>query len=407
MTASLLSTPVASLSPPASQPGSRVDGAAAGQAAITAEGGESATFSLLFDAQFALPSEEGLSDEMLAVDGESVDELNEISELLAEGEVTDDAVEPLDLAAAGHADRGGAPSPGAAAGANNAVPPTAAVSIAASPVAAQSSSALPSAASLTTASPTAAISDGTSATASNPLPTTVDLPPAGKPLPTEPLPSVRMPPTPAPETGASHDIAAALIEAQPAGVELKLVDALAKATVGQRAESANASSTTTGAGSLAWSPAMASTEKTATRRSDEAVPGLPVRSPHFASLLGNQVMWQAKVGNQHAEIRLDPPELGPIEVRISQRDSETHLQFTVSHSVTRDQLEQALPRLRELFGQGGLQLGDVQVQHGEPERHSDDAAEQSTGGKRAAELASGDASTPLRQLSNNLIDAYA
>ncbi|MFZ5843330.1 MAG: flagellar hook-length control protein FliK [Pseudomonadota bacterium] len=171
-----------------------------------------------------------------------------------------------------------------------------------------------------------------------------------------------------------------------------------------RAEPAISSS---GINALATPTATATTDIAGTDALDN-VPGIAVRSPHFATLLGNQVLWQARVGNQHAEIRLDPPELGPIEVRISQKDSETHLHFVVGHHATREQLEQAMPRLRELFGQGGLQLGQVAVEQGQRETPSDREQRALAAG---AASGNGDHDEPpvmvTRPISTSLIDAYA
>ncbi|MFN4289888.1 MAG: flagellar hook-length control protein FliK [Permianibacter sp.] len=155
-------------------------------------------------------------------------------------------------------------------------------------------------------------------------------------------------------------------------------------------------------------PTTAATTELARTDALDNVPGIALRSPHFATLLGNQVLWQARVGNQHAEIRLDPPELGPIEVRISQKDSETHLHFVVGHQATREQLEQAMPRLRELFGQGGLLLGQVAVEQGQREtasgreqQSSASAAGNGNGGREEP------AAVVTRPVGTSLIDAYA
>ena len=140
----------------------------------------------------------------------------------------------------------------------------------------------------------------------------------------------------------------------------------------------------------------------------EAVAGIPVRSTHFVNLLGNQVLWQAQIGNHQAQIRLDPPELGPIEVRITQIDNETQLQFFVHHQGTRDQLEQALPRLRELFGQGGLQLGQVEVQQGRREWNSQQAQSDDSGfAKHPIKNDGNDEPVPHHAVLVGLIDDYA
>ena len=156
-----------------------------------------------------------------------------------------------------------------------------------------------------------------------------------------------------------------------------------------------------------FAPSTASaTASQAANETAQQVPGLNVRSPHFDTLLGNQLLWQAKVGNQQAEIRLDPPELGPIDVRISQSDNETHLHFVVSHQATRDQLEQALPRLRELFGQGGLLLGQVEVEQGR--RDSEQPAQQSSARGGMVEDDGSVDEPVLRQIiGSGLIDDFA
>ncbi len=154
----------------------------------------------------------------------------------------------------------------------------------------------------------------------------------------------------------------------------------------------------------------------ATARADKTAPPtvpLALHVPHFDELLSNQVYWQASQKLQSAEIRLDPPELGPLAVRITQQGSETQIQFTVSHAQTREQLEQALPRLRELFESGGLQLTQVDVQdgrRGQPERReAADLPQFARGrGKDEAEplAAAAERSRPLAK-TYSLIDTYA
>ncbi len=91
---------------------------------------------------------------------------------------------------------------------------------------------------------------------------------------------------------------------------------------------------------------------------------LSLHNPRFNDVLSNQVLWQSKQGMSQADIHLNPAELGPITVKLTQVGSETTVQFVVAHPATKEQLEQALPRLREVFQSGGLQLGHVDVQDG-------------------------------------------
>ncbi|WP_372872565.1 flagellar hook-length control protein FliK [Shewanella sp.] len=83
----------------------------------------------------------------------------------------------------------------------------------------------------------------------------------------------------------------------------------------------------------------------------------------FAPVMNAQLIAMVKDGVQQAEIRLDPPELGAMMVRIQVQGSEAQVQFHVSAQQTKDVVEQALPRLRELLAHQGMELTDGQVSH--------------------------------------------
>lgn len=78
--------------------------------------------------------------------------------------------------------------------------------------------------------------------------------------------------------------------------------------------------------------------------------------------LSSRILWVVREQLQHAELRLNPPHLGPLEVRLSlQPDQSVNLGFSASQLQVRDAIEAALPRLREMLVDGGLNLGDVNV----------------------------------------------
>lgn len=84
--------------------------------------------------------------------------------------------------------------------------------------------------------------------------------------------------------------------------------------------------------------------------------------PAWGNELGQRLMMMVGQKIQVAEIRLDPPDLGPMEVKVRMQQDQAHVVFHSQHAAVRDALEQAVPRLRELFDQNGLGLGDVDVQ---------------------------------------------
>jgi flagellar hook-length control protein FliK len=65
---------------------------------------------------------------------------------------------------------------------------------------------------------------------------------------------------------------------------------------------------------------------------------------------------------KHVDIRLDPPELGRMQIRMSLNNDSATVHFTVQHQQTRDMVDQAMPRLREMLSQQGIQLADTSVE---------------------------------------------
>lgn len=89
-----------------------------------------------------------------------------------------------------------------------------------------------------------------------------------------------------------------------------------------------------------------------------------VGSEAWGAGLGDKVVWV--VGNQTrgAEIHLNPPALGPLEVRVNMSDGQANLSFMTQHSAVREAIEIATPRLREMLGDAGITMGSVSVNVG-------------------------------------------
>ena len=75
-------------------------------------------------------------------------------------------------------------------------------------------------------------------------------------------------------------------------------------------------------------------------------------------------------GIEHAEVRVTPPDLGPVELRIDVRGGEATLAIIAAQPATRDALEQALPLLRDMLAQQGLSLGQATVADGRAQSES-------------------------------------
>ncbi len=64
-----------------------------------------------------------------------------------------------------------------------------------------------------------------------------------------------------------------------------------------------------------------------------------------------------------AEIQLEPQGLGKMSIQLSiDQDQKANVQFIVQHGSSRELLEQALPKLRDMLASQGIQLGQTNVQ---------------------------------------------
>lgn len=83
---------------------------------------------------------------------------------------------------------------------------------------------------------------------------------------------------------------------------------------------------------------------------------------------------------QRADIRIDPPELGQLQVRINMNSDQATVQFQVQTPQAREAIENAMPRLREMLEQQGVALADTDVKEQQHQQHAGDQFGESAGG---------------------------
>jgi flagellar hook-length control protein FliK len=132
----------------------------------------------------------------------------------------------------------------------------------------------------------------------------------------------------------------------------------------------------------------------------------PVGSPAWNEELGGHLTWMSHRGLESGSLRVSPEHLGPVEVQISVQNGDASVWFGASHPDTRAALEQALPRLREMFANQGLTLTDSGVSREPPRNQTRSAASQNP--SVAAISGSSEVSTTTAvRASLGLIDTYA
>lgn len=90
----------------------------------------------------------------------------------------------------------------------------------------------------------------------------------------------------------------------------------------------------------------------------------PVNQPGFAKELGQTVQWAIGKNLSTVDIRVNPESFGPMNMRLVQKGQQVQLVIRTQDEASANLLTQALGGLKEVLAQNGLQLNQVQIQHG-------------------------------------------
>lgn len=89
----------------------------------------------------------------------------------------------------------------------------------------------------------------------------------------------------------------------------------------------------------------------------------PLRHPQWAQSVGKRIVFMANQQMQQAQISLNPEKLGPIQLRLQlDRDQMMTVSMTAQHGTTREALEAAIPRLKEMLESAGIAFDEVKVE---------------------------------------------
>ncbi|OZI33326.1 hypothetical protein CAL29_16335 [Bordetella genomosp. 10] len=146
----------------------------------------------------------------------------------------------------------------------------------------------------------------------------------------------------------------------------------------------------------------------------------PVGQAGWAADLGKQVVVlsnNAQQKTQTAELRLDPPDLGPLRITLTLNDGVAQASFVSSHAAVRQAVEAALPQLQQALSQAGISLGQTNVgdqgaQAGFAANDQGGRQGQSGGGNASAQADGGTADSIVatvqsRRAANTLVDTFA
>lgn len=86
-----------------------------------------------------------------------------------------------------------------------------------------------------------------------------------------------------------------------------------------------------------------------------------ITQSHWGNEFSQKITWMATQQDQHAELHLNPAQLGPVDVVINVSGDQATAQFTSAHAAVREAIEQSLPKLREMLADNGIMLGNTTV----------------------------------------------
>jgi len=87
----------------------------------------------------------------------------------------------------------------------------------------------------------------------------------------------------------------------------------------------------------------------------------PLHDPAWSSDFGQKLLWFAGNDRQAAQLTLNPPQLGTIEVSLQLDKNSAQAHFAAASPEVRSAIESAVPRLREMLASAGVELGQVSV----------------------------------------------
>ncbi|MBL5942867.1 flagellar hook length control protein FliK [Enterobacter asburiae] len=135
--------------------------------------------------------------------------------------------------------------------------------------------------------------------------------------------------------------------------------AVAAATEKQELASSSSSSSPT----ATLAPIMSShaTSQTAATVAPAPVLSQPLGTHEWQQSLSQHITLFTKQGQQTAELRLHPEDLGQVQISLKLDDNQAQLQMVSAHSHVRAALEAALPVLRTSLAENGIQLAQSSV----------------------------------------------
>jgi flagellar hook-length control protein FliK len=139
-----------------------------------------------------------------------------------------------------------------------------------------------------------------------------------------------------------------------------------------------------------------------------------VGTPAWDGALAQKVTWMSNQQMQVAQLQLNPPDLGPMEVTLTVGtgpDAETRIEFTSPHLAVREALQSALPQLREMMEGSGITLGSTTVSAESFQQQSQSGRQDNPSGRSSDNLSQNNPEMAARSITtrshDGMVDIFA
>ncbi len=112
-------------------------------------------------------------------------------------------------------------------------------------------------------------------------------------------------------------------------------------------------------------------------RADQSAPvanALNLQSSNVETPLSETLFWMMNKDMKHAQLRIDPPELGALDIHLEVDNNEVKVNMVTQSGVAKDALDSAMPRLREIFAENGMNLVQADVSEKQANDQNDQQA---------------------------------
>jgi flagellar hook-length control protein FliK len=126
------------------------------------------------------------------------------------------------------------------------------------------------------------------------------------------------------------------------------------------------------------------TQKSITAMNTETI---AIYRKDFANAVKDKVMVMINQKIQQVEIKLDPPEMGNIHVRVNLQNEQAAVQFVVQNQQAKEALEQNMGKLRDMLAESGVDVGEASIEQRQAKKQNGNGFDQQTNNGQNTESA--------------------